>query len=74
MGTINRLEGIFTAKVGDVRQPFLAYESGPGTLVTFVLQPGTTIQQAQEMASQMNKQVVSVSIAPTGAMRVAQRG
>jgi hypothetical protein len=74
MGTINRRDGIFTAKVGDFRQPFLAYESGAGTLVTFELQPGMTIQEAQELASQMNRQVVSVSIAPTGAMRVAQRG
>ena len=74
MGTTNRLEGIFTAKLGDFRQPFLAYESGPGTLVTIELRPGVTIQEAQELASQMNRQAVSLSIAPTGAMRVAQRG
>jgi hypothetical protein len=74
MGTTNRLEGIFTAKLGDFRQPFLVYESGRGALVTIELKLGLTLEQAQELAALMNKQIVTVSIAPTGAMRLAQRG
>jgi hypothetical protein len=50
-----RLNGRFTVKEGSGGRLFLAYESGPGPMVTIELRAEISLPQAHEIANTINR-------------------
>jgi hypothetical protein len=56
-------ECTFVVKVGGVDRPFIAIEPAvAGVDIAFPLKPGTTTEDAQELARQMRQMIESISL------------